>query len=97
MGIRALGEEEGGLCEIWRVHCGAEAEFEEGGGCCPIIRRRAEGWVGGRESIGLAFRWGRYVVWKRNSGDVEEGDWGGGDLVGYKATRRAAITDCSKG
>lgn len=63
MGIRAVGEEEGGLCKVGRMLCRAEAEFEEGGGFCPSIGRRGERWGGSRDGIGLAFGWGRGVVW----------------------------------
>lgn len=97
VGLRAVGEEEGRLCKVGRMLCREEAEFEEGGGFRPSIGRQGERWGGSREGIGGAFGWGGGVVWKRNTVDVEEGDWGGGDPVGCKATRRAAMMDCSKG
>ena len=63
VGIWAVGEEERGLCEVGGLHCRAEADFEEGRGVCPVIGRRVERWGGVREGVGLAFRWGGYVVW----------------------------------
>ena len=93
MGTRALREEEGGLCEVGGADCGAEAEFEEGGRSCPFTWGRSEGWGGGREGIRLVLGWGGHVVWKRGTGDVEEGDRCGGDMGGCDAMILAVEAD----